>query len=40
MISKKPTTEPHLNAVSNKIPKERCISRQERQKFIDELRLI
>ena len=39
-ISKKPTSEPHSNAASNEIPKERYISLQERQKIIDELRLI
>ena len=39
-ISKKPASEPHSNAVSNEIPKERYISPQERQKIIDELRLI
>ena len=35
--SKKPA---HSNDVSNEIPKERYISPQERQKIIDELRLI
>ena len=39
-ISKKLTSEPHSNAISNEIPKERYISPQERQKSIDELRLI
>ena len=39
-ISKKPASEPHSNAVSNEIPKERYISPQERQKITDELRLI
>ena len=39
-ISKKPTSEPHPNVVSNEIPKERDISPLERQKIIDELRLI
>ena len=39
-ISKKPISEPHSNAVSNEIPKERYIYPQERQKIIDELRLI
>ena len=39
-ISKRPATEPHSNVVSNEIPKERYISPQERQKIIDELRLI
>ena len=39
-LSKKPTSEPHSNVVSNEIPKERYISPQERQKIIDELRLI
>ena len=34
------TSEPHSNAVSNEIPKERYISPQERQKIIDELKLI
>ena len=39
-ISKKnPASEPHSNAASNEIPKERFISPQERQKIIDELRL-
>ena len=38
--SQKPASEPHSNAVSNEIPKERYISPQERQKIIDELRLI
>ena len=38
--SKKPANEPHSNDVSNEIPKERYISPQERQKVIDELRLI
>ena len=40
IISKKPVNEPHSNVVSNEIPKERYISPQERQKIIDELRLI
>ena len=40
-ISKKPASEPpRSNAVCNEIPKERYISPQERQKIIDELRLI
>ena len=39
-ISKKSTREPHSNVVSNKITKERYISPKERQKIIDELRLI
>ena len=39
-IKKKPAGEPHSNVVSNEIPKERYISPQERQKIIDELRLI
>ena len=39
-ISKKPASEPHSNAVSNEIPKEGYISPQERQKIINELRLI
>ena len=39
-ISKKSASEPHSNAASNDIPKERYISSQERQKIIDELRLI
>ena len=39
-ISKKPASEPHSNAASNEIPKESYISPQERQKVIDELRLI
>ena len=39
-ISKKPASESHSNAASNEIPKERYISPQERQKIIDELRLI
>ena len=38
--SKKPANESHSNDVSNEIPKERYISPQERQKIIDELRLI
>ena len=38
--SKNPANEPHSNDVSNEIPKERYISPQERQKIIDELRLI
>ena len=38
--SKKPAKERHSNDVSNEIPKERYIYRQERQKIIDELRLI
>ena len=38
--SKKPANEPHSNDVSNEIPKERYISPQERQKIINELRLI
>ena len=38
--SKNPANEPHSNDVSNEIPKERFISPQERQKIIDELRLI
>ena len=38
--SKKSASEPHSNVVSNAIPKERYISPQERQKIIDELRLI
>ena len=39
-ISKIPAIEPHSNAVSNEIPKERYISPQERQKITDELGLI
>ena len=39
-IKKKPASEPHSNAASNETPKERYISPQERQKIIDELRLI
>ena len=39
-ISKTPASEPNSNAVSNEISKERYISPQERQKIIDELRLI
>ena len=39
-ISKKPASEPHSNAASSQIPKERYIYPQERQKIIDELRLI
>ena len=39
-ISKNPASESHLNAASNEIPKERYICPQERQKIIDELRLI
>ena len=38
--SKKPANESHSNDVSIEIPKERYISSQERQKIIDELRLI
>ena len=38
--STKPANEPHSNDVSNEIPKKRYISPQERQKIIDELRLI
>ena len=34
-ISKQPASEPHSNAASNEIPKERYISPQERQKHID-----
>ena len=33
-ISKKPSSEPHSNAVSNEIPKERYISPQEKFKMI------
>ena len=39
-ISKKPASEPHSNVASNERPKERYISPQERQRIIDELRLI
>ena len=39
-ISKIPASEPHTNAVSNEILKERHISPQRRQEDIDELRLI
>ena len=39
-ISKKSASEPHSKAASNEIPKERYISPQERQKIIDELRLV
>ena len=39
-FSKIPASEPHSSAASNEIPKERYISPQERQKIIDELRLI
>ena len=38
--SKKPANETHSNDVSNEIPKERYISPQDRQKIIDELRLV
>ena len=38
--STKPANEPHSNDVSNEIPKERYISPQEKQKIIDELKLI
>ena len=38
--SKKTAKERHSNDASNEIPKERYISPQERQKIIDELRLI
>ena len=37
---KLPSTEFHSNEVNNEIPKGRYISPQERQQFIDELRLI
>ena len=33
-ISKKPESEPHSNAVSNEIPKQRYITPQERQKLL------
>ena len=39
-VSKKPAREQHPNVVNNEIQKERYISQQERQKIIDELRLI
>ena len=39
-ISKKAANKSQSNVVSNEIPKERYISPQERQKIIDELRLI
>ena len=39
-ISKKPTSEPLPNVVNNEIPKDRYISPQEKQKVIDELRLV
>ena len=35
-----PANEPYSHVVSNEIPKERYISPQERQKIIDELRLM
>ena len=38
--SKKTANEAHSNDVSYEIPKERYISPQEKQKIIDELRLI
>ena len=38
--SKNPASEPHSNDISNEVPKEKYISLQERQKIIDELRLI
>ena len=38
--SKNPANEAHSNYVSNEIPNKRYISPQERQKIIDELRLI
>ena len=38
--SKNPASEPNSNDISNEIPKEKYISLQERQKIIDELRLI
>ena len=38
--SKKTANEAHSNDVNNEIPKERDISPQERQKIIDELRVI
>ena len=39
-IKKKTASELPSNVASNEIPKERYISPQERQKIIDELRLI
>ena len=39
-FQKKTASEPHSNAASNEIPKEIHMSSQERQKIIDELRLI
>ena len=38
--SKRPTSDPHSNVVSNEVPKERYISPQERQTIIDGLRKI
>ena len=40
VFKKKTASEPHSNAASNEIPKEKYISPQERQKIIDEVRLI
>ena len=40
VVKKKTGSEPHSNVTSNEIPKETYISPQERQKNIDELRLI
>ena len=40
MSKKKTESEPYSNALSKEIPKERYISSQERQKIINELRLI
>ena len=37
---KKTASEPHSDAASNEIPKEKYISLQDRQKIIDGLRLI
>ena len=39
-ISRTPASGPHSNVASKELPKERYISPQERQKVIDELRLI
>ena len=39
-IANKPASEPHSNEARNEIPKEKYISPHERQKIIDEIRLI
>ena len=40
IFKKKPASEPHSNAASSEIPKERYISPQERQKIMNEVKLI